>query len=111
MRCERAGTGDAAGECDEPAFSEQLPDESRRAGAERAATYVAGELQRLWPRAVESVKEDVLLSQDPEFWKLVEARRQQPTLSIADVRAKLGVAPKLARRPRRKTAARKPARR
>jgi len=38
--------------------------------------------------------EDVLLSQDPEFWKLVEARRQQPTLSIADVRARLGVAPK-----------------
>jgi prevent-host-death family protein len=56
--------------------------------------------------------EDVLLSQDPEFWKLVEARRQQPTLSIADVRARLGVAPKSARRPRqRKTTARKPSRR
>jgi prevent-host-death family protein len=55
--------------------------------------------------------EDVLLSQDPEFWKLVEARRQQPTLSLADVRARLGVAPKPARRLRRKAAARKPARR
>jgi len=55
--------------------------------------------------------EDVLLSQDPEFWKLVEARRQQPTLSIADVRARLGVPPKSARLPRRKAAARKPARR
>ena len=32
-------------------------------------------------------------------------------VSLADVRAKLGIAPKQARRPRRKTAARKPARR
>jgi prevent-host-death family protein len=55
--------------------------------------------------------EDVLLSQDPEFWKLVEARRQQPTLSLADVRARLRVAPKPARRPRRQTAAGKQSRR
>jgi prevent-host-death family protein len=54
--------------------------------------------------------EDVLLSQDPDFWKLVEARRRQPTLSIAEVRAKVA-APKPVRRARRKTAARKPARR
>lgn len=55
--------------------------------------------------------EDVLLAQDPGFWKLVEARRQQPTLSLADVRAKLGIVPKPARRPGRKNAARKPSRR
>lgn len=53
--------------------------------------------------------EDVLLAQDPEFWKLVEERRKQPTLSLADVRAKLGVAPKPRRQ--RKTPARKPSRR
>jgi len=52
--------------------------------------------------------EDVLLAQDPEFRKLVEARRQQPTLSLADVRARLGVPTKSASR---KTAARKPTRR
>jgi len=55
--------------------------------------------------------EDVLLSQDPEFWKLVEARRRQPTLSIADVRARLGVASKPARPRQRKTTVRKPSRR
>ncbi len=52
--------------------------------------------------------EDVLLSQDPDFWKLVEARRREPTLSLAEVRAKLGIAAaKTRRRPRRKIAARK----
>jgi len=55
--------------------------------------------------------EDVLLSQDPDFWKLVEARRRQPTLSLADVRAKLGVAPKPAQRRQRKAVARKSSRR
>ena len=55
--------------------------------------------------------EDVLLSQDPDFWKLVEARRRQPTLSIAEVRAKIGAAPKPVRRARRKAATRKPTRR
>lgn len=55
--------------------------------------------------------EDVLLSQDPEFWKLVEARRQQPTLSLAEVRARLGITPKRARRTPRKTGTRKPSRR
>jgi prevent-host-death family protein len=55
--------------------------------------------------------EEVLLSQDPDFWKLVEARRRQPTLSIAEVRAKVGAAPKPVGRARRKAAARKPARR
>ena len=55
--------------------------------------------------------EDVLLSQDPDFWKVVEARRRQPTLSLAEVRARLGIAPIPARRSGRKTAARKPSRR
>jgi len=50
--------------------------------------------------------EDVLLAQDPEFWKLVEARRKQPTLSLADVRTKLGVASRPAPRRKRKTAGR-----
>lgn len=52
--------------------------------------------------------EDVLLSQDPDFWKRVEARRQQPTLSLTDVRARLGIAAQRpGRRSRRKAAARK----
>jgi prevent-host-death family protein len=56
--------------------------------------------------------EDVLLSQDPEFWKLIEARRKQPTLSIKDVRATLGLPPRpAAQRRRRKSATRKPSRR
>jgi prevent-host-death family protein len=54
--------------------------------------------------------EDVLLSQDPDFWKLIEARRKQPTLSMAEVRARLGGTPKPARR-RRKPGARKTSRR
>lgn len=56
--------------------------------------------------------EDVLLSQDPEFWKLIEARRKEPTLSIKDVRARLGLPPRPgARRRRRKSATRKLSRR
>jgi prevent-host-death family protein len=41
--------------------------------------------------------ESVRLSQAPGFWKLIEARRRQPSRSLADVRARLVVAPKLAR--------------
>jgi prevent-host-death family protein len=56
--------------------------------------------------------EDVLLSQDPEFWKLIEARRKQPTLSIKDVRARLEIPPRPgAQRRRSKSSTRKPSRR
>jgi prevent-host-death family protein len=55
--------------------------------------------------------EDVLLSQDPDFWKLIEARRHQPTLSMAEVRARLGVPKKTTERGQRKTSARKRSRR
>jgi len=41
--------------------------------------------------------EDVLLRQDPEFWRMIEKRRLQRTVPLADVRASLG----LAGRPRR----------
>jgi prevent-host-death family protein len=44
--------------------------------------------------------EDVLLRQDPEFWKLIEERRRQRSEPLAEVRASLG----LARRPRRRKA-------
>lgn len=35
--------------------------------------------------------EDVLLRQDPAFWKLVEERRRQRTVPLADVRRSLGL--------------------
>ena len=34
--------------------------------------------------------EDVLLRQEPGFWKLVEKRRRQPTVPLAYVRKSLG---------------------
>ncbi len=34
--------------------------------------------------------EDVLLMQNPRFWKMIEARRAQPTLSLKEVRQQLG---------------------
>jgi len=34
--------------------------------------------------------EDVLLTSNPRFWQMIEARRKQPTLSLAEVRARLG---------------------
>ena len=30
--------------------------------------------------------EDLLLMQNPRFWELIETRRRQPTVSLADVR-------------------------
>jgi len=46
--------------------------------------------------------EDVLLRQDPEFWKMVEQRRRQRTVSLADARASL----RLPAKPLRRKAAR-----
>jgi len=43
--------------------------------------------------------EDVLLMQNPRFWKMIEARRAQPTLSLEEVRQQLG-APRRRRRRR-----------
>jgi len=34
--------------------------------------------------------EEVLLIQNPRFWELIESRRKQPTLSLAEVRKRLG---------------------
>lgn len=44
--------------------------------------------------------EDVLLRQDPAFWKLVEERRRQRTVPLAHVRRSLGL-PALKRKPGR----------
>jgi prevent-host-death family protein len=38
--------------------------------------------------------EDVLLQTDPAFWRLVRARRRQPTLSLAQLKRRLGTTPK-----------------
>lgn len=38
--------------------------------------------------------EDVLLMQNPRFWKLIEARRAEPTLSLDEVRKRLGAPPR-----------------
>jgi prevent-host-death family protein len=43
--------------------------------------------------------EDVLLMQNPRFWKMLEARRAQPSLSLEEVRQQLG-APRRRRRRR-----------
>ena len=45
--------------------------------------------------------EDVLLMQNPRFWKMIEARRAQATLSIEQVRELLGE-PARARRGRQR---------
>ena len=34
--------------------------------------------------------EAVVLQTDPAFWKLIHTRRKQPTLSIDEIRAKMG---------------------
>ena len=38
--------------------------------------------------------EEVLLMQNPRFWELIERRRKQPTVSLADVRKRFGLTPK-----------------
>jgi prevent-host-death family protein len=43
--------------------------------------------------------EDVLLMQNPRFWKVIEARRTEPTLGLDAARRQLGVRPPR-RRPR-----------
>lgn len=35
--------------------------------------------------------EDVVLQTDPGFWKLVRARRKQPTLSLDELKKRLGL--------------------
>ena len=35
--------------------------------------------------------EDVLAAHDPELWKLIHERRQQPTASLAEAERRLGV--------------------
>jgi antitoxin (DNA-binding transcriptional repressor) of toxin-antitoxin stability system len=35
--------------------------------------------------------EDVLLQTDPTFWKLVRARRKQPTISLGQLKQRLGL--------------------
>jgi prevent-host-death family protein len=42
--------------------------------------------------------EDVLLMQNPRFWKMIEARRTEPTLGIDEVRRRLGLSPPSRRR-------------
>ena len=43
--------------------------------------------------------EDVLLTHDPSFWKLIHERRRQPaTISLAQARRRLGVSKKKSRR-------------
>jgi prevent-host-death family protein len=44
--------------------------------------------------------EDVLLMQNPRFWKVIEARRKEPTLGLDEVRRQLGVSPPSRRRRR-----------
>ena len=34
--------------------------------------------------------EDVLLQTDPAFWKLIRARRRQPTISLTQLKRRLG---------------------
>lgn len=36
-------------------------------------------------------REDVLLQTDPTFWKLIRARRRQPTISLAQLKQRLRV--------------------
>jgi prevent-host-death family protein len=39
--------------------------------------------------------EDVVLQTDPAFWKLIRARRKQPTLSLDELKKRLGTKTKL----------------
>jgi len=45
--------------------------------------------------------EDVLLMQNPRFWKMIEARRAEPTLSLEEVRGHLEEPAKAKRRRQR----------
>jgi antitoxin (DNA-binding transcriptional repressor) of toxin-antitoxin stability system len=38
--------------------------------------------------------EDVLLQTNPAFWKLIRARRRQPTISLTQLKRRLGTKPK-----------------
>ncbi len=38
--------------------------------------------------------EDVVLQTDPAFWKLIRARRKQPTLSLDELKRRLDIKPK-----------------
>lgn len=42
--------------------------------------------------------EDVLLMQNPRFWKMIETRRAEPTLSLNEVWKRLGGPPRRRRR-------------
>jgi len=42
--------------------------------------------------------EDVLIMQNPRFWKMLEARRAQPTLGFDEARQQLGLPPRRRRR-------------
>ncbi len=44
--------------------------------------------------------EDVLLMQNPRFWELIEVRRKQPTVSLAEVRKRFGLRSSPGRRQR-----------
>lgn len=46
---------------------------------------------------VEGRELEDILAADPDFWTLIESRRREPTVAIADVRARLGL-PKAARK-------------
>jgi prevent-host-death family protein len=35
----------------------------------------------------------VVLQTDPRFWRLIRARRRQPTMSLAQVRKRVGIRP------------------
>jgi len=45
--------------------------------------------------------ETVLLSQDPSFWKLIEERRKQRSVTLSQARALLGLKAKTNRRTRK----------
>jgi hypothetical protein len=40
----------------------------------------------------------VLLMQNPRFWRMIEARRAEPTLGLAEVRKQLGMPSRRRRR-------------
>jgi prevent-host-death family protein len=42
--------------------------------------------------------EDVMLMQNPRFWKMIEARRTEKTLGIDEARRQLGMSPPRRRR-------------
>jgi len=50
--------------------------------------------------------ETVLLGEEPSFWKLIERRRKQPTVSLRKVKAALGVDTRRTRRRKRRRSAR-----